>query len=233
MATQASNTSSTQAVMDRFESREYSILNVPRVLEMDGTGMYVHSDGPYQDAIKSLEALNWEREKLLTPKLKGFGWGDYTFLISVINTKYFETREKLDGMYSEEYRKDCPVSNVERISFEDVLKIMTITISCNVEYYLSHRDEMEKDLGRRLKNFDANNKDMMKKLEMELFYNQVVKIFGEDNDGDDNVTKGEEHETVEKVLTLRDFRLLYADGNERIASTQRGNYYFLFLYITS
>ena len=116
----------------------------------------------------------------------------------MINTKYFETREKLDALYSEEYPKDDPVTKVERISLAEALKFLTVTISSNMEYYLSNWDEMEKDLGRSLNNLDVNNEDLMQRLEAELFYNQAIKIFGEDVDGNDNITKEESagHETV-------------------------------------
>ena len=130
----------------------------------------------------------------------------------------------------EDFTHDPPISKVECTSLEEALRLLDINISCDMEYYLSNTDEMEKDLDRQLENFDPNNKDMMKELEAELFYKQLVKIFGEDDDNDDMAA---DQKTRKKKLTLKEFHLLYSDGNDALATARRGSYYILLFYRTS
>jgi len=70
----------------------------------------------------------------------------------------------------------------------------------------------------------------MKKLEGELFYHQAVKIFGDKEDDEDDVS---DERTGQKSVTFRDFRLLFTDGDETYATARRGEYYMLFFYLTT
>jgi len=216
-----------------FECGMYSLKRVPRVLEMDCSGVYLHKDGPFQDEIKSLQEMDWLGDRVLTPKLMGDSDGDFTLLVGIINTKHFDNREKLDALYAKEYGQNQPVMNVERISFKEALRHLAVDISCNMEYYSSNQEEIEKDLGRKLENFDVNNEEMMKHLESELLYNQAVKIFGEENSDDVSREVSSEHQIEEKSLTFRDFHILYSDGNFKTATAGEGDHYLLFFYATS
>lgn len=210
-----------------FESGSYSLMEVQRILEIDDSGVYVRKDGLCQNEMESLVNKNWRRDKVLTPKLKASSYGDYCLTIGMIDAKYFESREKLDFLYAQEWRcsgrcdPDRPVTTFERISFEEALKFLTVTLSCDMDFYLGNRDEMEKDLGRKLDNLDLNNNNVMKQLEEELFYYQTIKICGVNE------------EDEKPAVILRDFRRLYANGNEWFATAIRGEHYFIFYYVTS
>jgi len=224
-----------------FESGRYSLEYAPRVLEIDYSGVYVHKDGPSQDEIKSLEQMNWLEDRVPKPNLIGDSSGDFSCLVGIISTKHFDNREELDALYSKEYGRSQPVAEIERISLEKALKLLKVDISCNVDYYSHNLDEMEKDLGRKLENFDVNDKELMKDLESELLYNQEVLIFGEESDDDvsraasqkQKMNRKRKMNNEQKSLTLRDFHLLYSDGNDKIATARRGDHYVLFYYATS
>jgi len=209
-------------------------MSAPRILVIDYHGVYVHKNGPHQDEIESLEKLDWQENRLLTPKLKGTSYGEFKLVIGMINTAHFDAREKIDTLYSKDFTETAPISKVDRISLEEALKLLTVNISCNMEYYLSNLDEMEKDLDRKLKNLDPNNKEIRKELKAELFYKQAVKIFGEEASEDDVTTKeNADQKSSQKLLTFKEFHLLFSDGNNKLATARRGSHYLLFFYRTS
>jgi len=180
--------------------------------------------------------MNWTRDRVVTPKLKASSYGEYTLLIGLINTKYFKSREKLDSLYSNEweYFESCDpestVTTIKQISFEEALKCLTVSISCDMDYYLSNPGEIEKDLGHKFENMDVNCTDSMKKLEGKLFYNQAVKIFGERDAGDDVAS---DESASEKLVTFTDFRRLFSTGNSTYATARRGSYYLIFFHDAS
>ena len=59
--------------------------------------------------------------------------------------------------------------NIERISIENALKHFSIDPSCNVDYYLKNKHEIELDLNRTNINIDVNNRFAIETLEKELF----------------------------------------------------------------
>ncbi|XP_018014196.1 uncharacterized protein LOC108671210 [Hyalella azteca] len=215
----------------KLESGTYSLMQAPLVMAVDSTNqVYLHKDGPNQDVVKCLQGQDdWSSDKVLTPKLKASSFGDYDFSLGLIPSIYFESREKFDSLYSQEWQDAEPfdpnktVETVEKIPFEEALKQLTVTLSCNMEYYLANRDEMEQDLGRKLDSFNAEDESFMKRLERELFYNQVIKIVGESED-DDKATCS---------VMLKDFKNLFYDGNDTYATARRGDHYLIFQHATS
>ena len=226
-----------------FESGKHSLDLVPRVLEIDCSGVYIHKDGPSQDEVESLEKMNWIEDRVLKPNLSGDSYGDFCCLVGIISTKHFESREKLDALYAREYGRSKPVKEIKRISLERALQFLTVRISCNMAYYLSHHDLMEKDLGRKLNNLHVNKKRAMKNFESELLNNQALMIFGKESSDDDDqrkVSKSLKKSKRRKMnkrrkssIVLRDFHLLYSDGNDKIATARRGDHYVLFYYVMS
>ncbi|CAG0892076.1 unnamed protein product [Darwinula stevensoni] len=187
-----------------FEQGTYSVLLVPRVLTAEGaqrSGVYVHTDGLHLDEIKWFEDMDWGRDRVLIPTLKTSSFADW---------------QDAEPCYP-----DATVTTVEQVSFREALKLMTVDIWCNMEYFLANRDEMEKDLGRKLPNLDLDDKDLLKQLEDELFYKQSVKIFGRE-EGDDE----------KSAVTFTDFRHLFFDGNERFGTARHGKHYVVFFHVT-
>ncbi|CAF3511828.1 unnamed protein product [Adineta steineri] len=137
--------------------------------------------------------------------------------------KHFEDREKLDDLFVE--KNDRTASKrcikVDRISIEKAIKLFSIDFSCNMDWYLKNQHEIEEDLSRQVLPLDLNNKNLMKSIEEELFYNQMCKLFGE-NEDDQN--KPQDDVTIfEKCFILKDFHILHAYENDMFATAKRGN----------
>ncbi|XP_047736558.1 uncharacterized protein LOC108676497 isoform X2 [Hyalella azteca] len=218
-------------IQRKLENGTYSLMLEPLVLAVDYSNqVYLHKDGLNQDFIRHLQGLDdWPEESYPTQKLKSSSFGDYEFNLGIIPSRYFESREKLDSLYSQQWQYEEPfhldegVETVEKISFQKALELLTMTISCNMDFYLANHEEMEKDLGRKLGNFDRDDEKLVKGLEEELFYNQVIKMIGESED-DDRATF---------TVMLKDFRKLLDDGNSTFATAKHGEYYLFFHHLTS
>ena len=99
-----------------------------------------------------------------------------------------------------------------------------------VDYYLAHQSELEIDLGRQLPpDFDPSDVQAVKKLEQELFYVNMCKIFGKEND-DDIVEVDNAEVLYDKSFMLKDFHILTFDGSDIYATAIRDSLYFLFYY---
>ncbi|CAG0890702.1 unnamed protein product [Darwinula stevensoni] len=181
---------------------------------------------------KRLGESSVEKEGACGPKLEGMGArlkknaGQEAHAESG-DTKYFESKEQIDSLYSKDWQDaepcypDATVTTIEQVSFREALKLMTVDIWCTMDYFLANRDEMEKDLGRKLPNLDLDDKDLLKQLEDELFHKQSVKIFGRE-EGDDE----------KSAVTFTDFRHLFFDGNERFGTARHGKHYVVFFHVT-
>ncbi|XP_018007225.1 uncharacterized protein LOC108665023 [Hyalella azteca] len=218
-------------VQQKLENRTLSLALAPMVMGIDTDDKtYVNKDGFNLDVLKYLQEQEmWYKNEVLNPKLKASSFGDYYCALMFMPSRYFESREKLDYLYSHVWHGDSsfdpnePVETIEKIPFEEALKLLTVTLSCNMEYYLANWDEMEKDLGRKLDSFNPEDESFTKGLERELFYNQVIKIIGESED-DDKATFS---------VMLKDFRALFLEGNDNFATARRGDNYLLFHHVTS
>jgi hypothetical protein len=85
---------------------------------------------------------------------------------------------------------------------------------------------------RKVSDLDLKNVQALKKIEQELFYSLMVKIFGEDEivSAEDD-SKPDNNDTLfEKSFILRDFHQ-YLDGNYMYGSARRGDYYLIFNYV--
>ena len=95
-----------------------------------------------------------------------------------------------------------------KISIREAMERMFVECSCDMDCYLTHRSELEVDLGRQLPpDFDPSDVKAVKKLEQELFYINMCKIFGQEND-DDLVEVDNAEVFYNKSFMLRDFRFL-------------------------
>lgn len=201
------------------------------VFDTDCTGVYMRGNDIHQNETQMLEGVGWTEGIIQTKKLKTTSYGDYMLLIDLINTKYFNSREELDVLVP----SDVIGMNINKkeiitkqISFEEALKLLTVSISCDIEYYLENLKELENDLGRKVEN--TIGEEAVKNLEKELLYNIGLKIFGKEDFGCDD---GFYEKFGEKSIMFTDFHLLCKTGNNIIATAKRGNYYVIFDYRTS
>lgn len=226
------------SVREKLERKIYDIEACPRILFLKRDEISVNKKAPHPDAVESFENLDWARDGVVTKKLKASSWGNWQFDVSEISKEHFESREKMEDLFIEESLRTFSQSacvSFERISLPKIAKLMDLNeFTANMDFYMSNRKEMEKDLGRPVG--DADLKDNSKRLEQELFYNQMRKLLGSVDD-DFDVVKSQT-EIVDdldhhygKTLIVRDFKILSADGNNKYATGSRGDFYLLFTFM--
>jgi len=218
----------------QFESGKLKLIKeVQFIIQMDCSGVYTRPQGPAPNGeIQSIQVdkKQWGKARQLSEKLKGHGYGDYELSIGIISNKYFESRDKFDYLYSDMWLEKSeresseiikPLKVIKEISFEKaLLEIFKVTLSCNMDYFSQHRHIVEQDLERRVTEEDLEDGKLMNELQADLLHCQLVKLIGPDDQDSDSVT-------------LKDFRKLYSDGNFVYASAQRGEYFYIFYFVTS
>ena len=94
-------------------------------------------------------------------------YGDWQFMIGVIKSSYFDNKEHFDNAYAPQSARSVDefmCKSAEKISFQNDLKMINVDISCNMDYYLKHPNEIEKDLDRSV-DFDLElKKENLKKI---------------------------------------------------------------------
>ena len=221
---------------EQFESQEYDMFSIPRVLDMDNDKVSINKKGLYPNELESMlkNEEDWEDSDLvLTEKLKVSSCGDWQSHIDMINKIHFESRDKFDNILMRRCKLTIPkdIKNIERISIQNALKQLYITLTINMDYYLEDRNRIETELNRKISDLDLKDDKTRKRIEQELFYAQMCKIIGV-AETDDNIDDLTNEDTIyEKSFVLKDFRLLADDGNFMHATAQRGNYYLVFFYV--
>jgi hypothetical protein len=111
-----------------------------------------------------------------------------------------------------------------KTSLRELLAVLGVDLSCNMSYYLANKSELEKDLKRQIA-ADVNLEDelVLKKIEQELFYNQMVKLFGTQT-ADDDVQVDGESILYGKSFMVRDFKKLTSDSNNMLFTAKRENF---------
>lgn len=182
---------------------EKLIMKLPRLLEISHSGMFTKSDGAY----------------VKCEKFKTKGYGDFAFYIKVINMNLFANREEFDEAVMPTYLRDgMPSSSkIEAISIEEAIGLF-VNIECNMSYYLSNRDEIEKDLKRQISEAELSTP----MIEKELFLNLMCKIF-----------KSERKDQDENSFMLKEFHVITNDGNYEVATAIRDESYVILTHSTS
>ena len=217
------------SIKEKFEKYIYILDDAPRLLHMNFSEVFVNKYAPYPNEIDSLDSFNWHENKVQTEKLKGKCSGFWDLIVNTINSIHFDSREKLDYFYVPKKYQTSPISckNLDKISIKDAFEMLNVKVSCNMEYFLKHPGEMEKDLNRKINESEFNSP----RLEQELFYIQMCKIFGDSEPSNDKLEQVCNDSTnFEKVFMLKDFHLLFNDGNCIYATAKRGNFYLLFFF---
>jgi hypothetical protein len=111
-----------------------------------------------------------------------------------------------------------------------------------MDFYLQHPNEINSDLNRSVDIcLIKDDIEALKKLEEELFYNQMCSLFGDDADDfleDDENDQAESNDKFKKVCTVKEFAILFFDGNCVYATGTFISYfhirisYFTFLLIS-
>jgi hypothetical protein len=216
------------SLKEKFKKEIYKLDNVPRLLYMDSSDVFVNKHAPYPNEIDSLNSFNWHENKVRTEKLKCTSYSCWEFIVEAINSAYFDSREKLDDLFvpKESRTESSSCFNLNKISINDAFDILNVKVRCNMDYYLKHPEEMEKDLSRKIKDEEFNSP----MLEQELFYTLMCKILG-DSEPSDKLDQASIDETsFGQVFMLKDFHLLSNDGNIIHATAKRGDFYLLFFY---
>lgn len=222
-----------ESMREKFEDGTYSVYDLPNALFMDHTGVYVDS-APYPDIPEGQERVeNRVSKKKKMPTLKATSDGDcddWDFKVKVIHTDSID-RDSLEEMVmSKSDRKVDQVDDqcIPKISVDEALKKMKVTLSIDMKYYLQKTHDLDADLEYKvsdsLKSKDANE---MRKLEQELFYKTMCRLFGKENADDQIEMDGKNYG---KSFIIRDFSILTYDGNTMIATARRGDYYLLFRF---
>lgn len=111
-----------------------------------------------------------------------------------------------------------------RDAFDSVL----LELSCDMDYYVANRIELAADLGRQLSpQDDLSDAQVLKKLEQELFYVNMCKIFGALIDAARIEIDGKEV-LFDRAFMLNDLRVLSYESNQIDATAAREDYYFAF-----
>ena len=228
----------------KFENYDYSLRFVPQVLGMSVEGVFVDNNAPYSHSTNLIKFIEQRKQpgrqpkknRVQTNKLKAKGSGDWSLGVCTVKRSFFRSREAFENItLSQDLRDYNDLCDIlfAKISIREAMERMFVECSCDMDYYLTHRSELEVDLGRQLAtDFDPSDVKVVKKLEQELFYVNMCKIFGQEND-DDLVEVDNVGALYNKSFMLRDFRFLSYDGNDMYAIAIRDSFYLLFYFSCS
>ena len=74
---------------------------------------------------------------------------------------------------------------------------LNVYLECDMGYYLSNKDELYELLGWKLPdNFDFQNDKKLKRLEQELFYNSMCRIYGYPLDENEDIVELDDEDKV-------------------------------------
>ena len=213
------------SIKEKSQKQIYK-LKAPRLLYMNPSEVFVNKYAPYPN---EADLFKWDENKVKTEKIKGESYGYWDFIVQTINSGHFNSRGELDDLFlPNEFRtvSNCCVQ-LNKIAINEAFERLNVDVSCNMDYYLKHPEEIEKDLNREKKEDEFNSP----RLEQELFYAQMCQIFGESETSDELEQAGKNETNFDKVFMLKDFHLLSNDGNSIYATAKRGNFYLLFFFV--
>lgn len=226
---------SIELIREKFKTYVYKLYSIPNILYADFKGVFVHESAPYPDIVFELDNPYSEtamKGNLLEPRLKAKSYGDWEFSVIVVPANYFESRDQLEErMMEKSFREVGPhCISASEIPIREAMKAMKVDLSTNLDYCLNNKDQIESDLNCKIPHdLEMNNELAVKRLEQEIFYKMMCKIFGRESADDQVVVDGNE-QLYEKSFLVRDFSILSFDGNGMIAAATRGDYYLLFFF---
>ena len=217
-----------EEIKEKFFNGAYSTMQqMPCALCLwDGKIYHIGKNVRHHNLLKSLQSVD-SIEETPSQKLQVKFYCLSSLFIHMINAKCFFTREQFDKLCHDEWNlNDFEQSNVKKlneISFQGALSTyFNCKISCNMEHYFAHKDEMEQDLNERLSNSQLKEKNSLKVLQARLLFKLLQDTFGDEKD---------EKEQKEQTIILRDFRLVLDMHGFKVATAERGDFYIAFFYI--
>lgn len=220
------------SLKEKLEKREFPLDKAPCILDMSNRNVFVNKEAQNPNELASFEDYNsyWEEARVLTQKLKVDSYGSWELGIAVINTKHFENRQTLDRLFFAQYEIEPEIKQYGKISIQEAIEMCQVEIGCNMDFYLQNPNEIEKDLNRSVDICSIkDNIEALKRLEDELFYNQMCSLFGDDVDDFEN-DQDESSDKFNKVCTVKEFAIFIRDGNSVFATGRRGDFYLLFSF---
>jgi hypothetical protein len=217
-------------IREKFESGEYQLENVPSIIHMDEDGISINSrvscinEPEYIDGTK-VASYN------LTNKLKATSAGEWEADISIIRRDCFSSRSQLNELFGDNIKDEDNQQVIERITLQQACKLIKVKLKSNFDYYTQNKLELEKDLSRQVLEKEVIDVYLRKKLENELFYKQMCTLF-DSYSNDDSYKPNGDNSLYERSFILNDFHILVNDCYTIQATAQRGDYYFLFDYLT-
>jgi hypothetical protein len=164
------------SIKEKLEKYEFFLENASCILDMNNRRVLVNKEAPNPNELASFEDYNsyWEGSRNLTQTLKVESYGDWELSVAVVNTKHFENRQTLDRLFLAQFGIEAEIKRFGRVSIQDAM--CRVEIGCEMDFYLQHSNEIEKDLNRKEDIWDIkDNIEKLKSLELEeeLFYNQM------------------------------------------------------------
>jgi hypothetical protein len=220
-------TLNSMSIKEKFEKNIFKLSNIPRLFLIDYGNVLVNKDAPYPNEIESLEELDSESNFVETEKLIAEN-RDAQLTIGIISVKHFASRNELDEIYLKSINKKEYSKKIEKISINKAFELLDVDVSCNIGYYFNNRQELEKDLNRKVNESELKEG----KLEQELFYKLMCKWFGNEIESFDDISSDEnkDDKVYGKAYMLKDFRVYYST-NYSYATAQRDEYYLIFEYV--
>ncbi len=216
-----------EEIRKRIENLELNLFHydLPSILEMDELDV----DSRKLSSISNFRPFEEYEENVYKHKnLRAVGGGDLGFILYAIDSKYFYSRESFEkiarGFLS--YYEGNPYAKVfdnkpVDISIEDSFNRFHVSLFCDRDYYRDHPEDIEKNLGYKIKEFDLSVDDLIDLYEKELVHNELLKIFELDECP---------HDTP---IIFKNFKVLVEDGNNTYGIAERDGIYYTFYYATS
>jgi hypothetical protein len=210
------------SIKEKLKRGIYSYWYLPTIMSIDARGIIeVNNQAPYPNEIEVFELKRQENHR--NHKLKASSYGDWELIIYKVKMEHFDSREEFDDKCVDDHQQS-ERGNISQISIQKaLLESFDLTLSCNMEYYLTKVNQLKRDLKHDIDIDEClKSSQTIQKLEEELFYNQMYAILGEEEDDDYSELINEEESLFEKSFVLKDYREFFFRDSWKFATCKRG-----------
>lgn len=199
------------SLCEKLRDGTYLILDSPKILILESGELFVNKYAPNLDDTKAFEDQSELKNLVKTEKLITCKETDFV-QIGSISSRHFTSREEFDSIFLECLEESEFSNSYGVISMTRVFHLLCPDVKCNMKYYENNKDELERDLNRKL---DYSELENLEKLEQELFFHLMHKWFGNDC----KELMADISMMDDKQFWLKDFRICTIPGF-RFASAQ-------------